>query len=307
MMQEVEHKEIPVPTSDGSVNSDVAKLAKVKDASDSATPSLTTPPLSNVELPADMSQEKPENESFKNSAWGLPGWLKSASSNHFVQKVMEKTQTSVDKMITILDPGMAPYIKGRGGIEVIVGSDKEVKYGAVRDAFQHIFGTASVIGLPAQSNVAAQPVGYSAGLKGAQERIKSLRKNEEIDEKQLCVAIENFVVEQLPDHWFDVACILLDDPENNIKFEVFSLAVPVDADIIADMQKATPTDYDLRWSGLAVTIGETMQKRLPWVTPTDWHKALTGQSRRDILYSASLVLVELYKRRLPERTNEQQL
>ena len=302
MMQEVEHKEIPVHTD----------AAPHVTASGDA-PNVTSPPLSNISAPpsADVDIEVPEemvtDTEPKSPGWSLTGWLKSASNNQFVQKMMEKTRTSVDKMITTLDPGMVPYIKSGGDIYAVVASDKEVKWGAVRDAFQSVFGAATVVGMEAQSNIANQPVGYTAGMKGAQERIKSLRKSGKVDEKQLCVAIESFIVEQLPDHWFDVACILLDDPENNIKFEVFSLAVPVDGDIIADMQKATPQDYDLRWSGLSVTVGETIQKKLSWVKPSDWHRALTGQSRHEILQSACLLMAELYKRRLPGKSHEQQI
>ena len=307
MMQEVEHKEIPINSSAASSNN--PQLTASGDAS-----SITIPPVSNVSVSTATTTTEvkaPEDPAVddepKSPGWSLTGWLKSASNNQFVQKMMEKTKTGVDKMITTLDPGMAPYIKSGGDVYVVVASDKEVKWGAVRDAFQSVFGAATAVGIEAQSNIASQPVGYTAGMKGAQERIKSLRKSGKVDEKQLCVAIESFIVEQLPDHWFDVSCILLDDPENNIKFEVFTLAVPIDGDIIADMQKATPSDYDLRWSGLSVTVGETIQQRLSWVKPSDWHRALTGQSRRDILYAACLLLAELYKRRLPDKIIEQQI
>lgn len=47
----------------------------------------------------------------------------------------------------------------------MVTSDKEVKVGAVRDAFQEVFGMAMVTGEASQSNIAPQPVGYAAGVK----------------------------------------------------------------------------------------------------------------------------------------------
>lgn len=47
----------------------------------------------------------------------------------------------------------------------MVTSDKEMAVGAVRDAFQEVFGLAMVSGEPGQSNIAPQPVGYAAGLK----------------------------------------------------------------------------------------------------------------------------------------------
>jgi non-canonical (house-cleaning) NTP pyrophosphatase len=50
-------------------------------------------------------------------------------------------------------------------LDIVVTSDKEVKVGAVRDAFQEVFGMAMVTGEAGQSNIAPQPVGYAAGVK----------------------------------------------------------------------------------------------------------------------------------------------
>lgn len=50
-------------------------------------------------------------------------------------------------------------------MDIVVTSDKEMAVGAVRDAFQEVFGLAMVSGEPGQSNIAPQPVGYAAGLK----------------------------------------------------------------------------------------------------------------------------------------------
>ena len=52
-----------------------------------------------------------------------------------------------------------------GDLDIVVTSDKEVKVGAVRDAFQEVFGMAMVTGEAGQSNIAPQPVGYAAGVK----------------------------------------------------------------------------------------------------------------------------------------------
>ena len=41
-----------------------------------------------------------------------------------------------------------PFCSDSGGeLDIVVASDKEVKYGAVRDAFQDVFGHATVNGL----------------------------------------------------------------------------------------------------------------------------------------------------------------
>ena len=50
-----------------------------------------------------------------------------------------------------------------------------------------------------QATTAAQPVGFTAGLKGAEERIQNLRQSGNVDEKQAIVSIEGFIIEMLPD------------------------------------------------------------------------------------------------------------
>lgn len=132
-------------------------------------------------------------------AGGLWGFIKGVAGNPMVKSVLDKTKHSVESMITTLDPGMAPYIKSGGELDIVVTSNKEVKVAAVRDAFQEVFGLAVVVGEAGQSNIAPQPVGYAAGLKGAQERIDSLRRSGAIHEKQTAVSVENFIAELLPD------------------------------------------------------------------------------------------------------------
>ena len=57
----------------------------------------------------------------------------------------------------------------------------------------------SLILQDSQPQIAPQPVGYSAGLKGAEERIDNLLRSEAIDSKQATVSIESFIEEILPD------------------------------------------------------------------------------------------------------------
>ncbi|XP_077861265.1 protein PRRC1 isoform X2 [Macaca mulatta] len=99
------------------------------------------------------------------SAGGIWGFIKGVAGNPMVKSVLDKTKHSVESMITTLDPGMAPYIKSGGELDIVVTSNKEVKVAAVRDAFQEVFGLAVVVGEAGQSNIAPQPVGYAAGLK----------------------------------------------------------------------------------------------------------------------------------------------
>ncbi|KAK1174477.1 protein PRRC1-like isoform X1 [Acipenser oxyrinchus oxyrinchus] len=236
------------------------------------------------------------------NAGGIWGFIKGVAGNPMVKSVFDKTKHSVESMITTLDPGMAPYIKSGGDLDIVVTSNKEVKVAAVRDAFQEVFGLAMVTGEAGQSNIASQPVGYAAGLKGAQERIDSLRRAGVIHEKQAAVSVENFIAELSPDKWFDIGCLILEDPTHGIHIESFTQATPVPLEYVQQAETLTPIDYSLRWSGLMVTVGEVMERNLPHVSKTDWHVMFTGMSRRQMIYSAAKALAGMYKHRLPPRT-----
>ncbi|XP_067886649.1 protein PRRC1 [Heterodontus francisci] len=233
------------------------------------------------------------------SGGGLWGFFKGVAGNPVVKSVLDKTKHSVESMITTLDPGMAPYIKSGGDLDILVTSNKEVKVTAIREAFQEMFGLATVTGEDGQSNIAPQPVGYAAGLKGAQERIDSLRRSGMIHEKQVTVSIENFIAELLPDRWFDIGCLILEDPAHGIRLENFTQATPVPLEYVQQAQNLTPADYNLRWSGLMVTVGEVLERSLPQVNRTDWHIMFTGMSRRQMIYSAAKSLAGMYKQQLP--------
>ncbi|XP_059394958.1 protein PRRC1 isoform X1 [Carassius carassius] len=246
--------------------------------------------------------EDPRVAADDSAPGGLWGFIKGVAGNAMVKTVLDKTKHSVESMITTLDPGMAPYIKSGGDMDVVVTSDKEVKVAAVRDAFQEVFGSAMVTGEAGQSNIAPQPLGYAAGVKGAQERIDGLRRAAVIHEKQPVVSVENFIAELFPDKWFDIGCLILDDPGNGIHLETFTQATPVALEHVQQAQALTPPDYNLRWSGLLVTVGEVLERSVPNVSRTDWHQAFTGMSRRQMIYSAAKALAGMYKQRLPSRT-----
>lgn len=235
------------------------------------------------------------------SSGGLWGFFKGVAGNPVVKSVLDKTKLSVESMITTLDPGMAPYIKSGGDIDIVVTSDREVLVEAVRDAFQDVFGMALVTGEPGQSNIAPQPVGYAAAIKGAQERIDGLRRSGLIHEKQPVVSLESFIAELFPDKWFDLSCLLLEDPAHNIRLQVFTQATPLALQHVQQAQALTPPDYSLRWSGLVVTVGEVLERSVPEVSRWDWHQALSGVTQRHMIHSAATALAGLYQRHLPPR------
>ncbi|XP_065167297.1 protein PRRC1-like [Atheta coriaria] len=227
---------------------------------------------------------------------GFMDWMRGAvSTGGILSKVAEKAKNSVDSMITTLDPQMREFIYSGGDCEILVASKQEAKISAIREAFQSVFGKATVQGIEAQSsNIAAQPVGFAAAVKAAEERIQTVLKNPKISAPLPVVAIENFILEVGEDKWYDLGVLILNDPIKQINLQIFTQMTPVPAEIVALAQEDTPADYPLRWSGLSVTIGSLMGSNLH-VPNSEWHQALTGTSRRDIILQAANVLATLYK------------
>ncbi|KAG0720518.1 Protein PRRC1 [Chionoecetes opilio] len=229
---------------------------------------------------------------------GWFGWIRGTVSN-VGHRVAERAKTSMDSMITTLDPQMKEFIYSGGDMDIIVASDKEVKVGAIREAFQMSFGKATVCGMKAEAHgVAAQPVGFEAALASAEERINVLRSTGQIHPQQPIVAVENFIVEFQTDCWFDLGLLLLDDPGEDILLQTYTQVTPIPPDFVNQARTATPEDYPLKESGFAVTVGQIASQNLQ-VHHSVWQEALTGVSRREGLVLAGRTLAGLYRSRLP--------
>ncbi|NWR93808.1 PRRC1 protein, partial [Furnarius figulus] len=261
--------------------------------------SLSSETGSAITFPEEHEDPRVSTSHSEAPSGGLWGFIKGVAENPMVKSVIDKTRYSVESVITTLDPGMVPYIRSGGELDIVVTSNTEVKVAAIRDAFQEVFGMAVVTGEAAQSNIAPQPVGYAAGLRGAQERIDSLRRTGVIHEKQPAVSVESFIEELLPDKWFDIGCLIIEDPFHGIHLEAFTQATPVPLQYVQQAKSLTPQDYSLRWSGLLVTVGEVLEKSVLNVDRTDWHLVFTGMSRKQMIYSAAKALAGLYKQHLP--------
>ncbi|KAF5302987.1 hypothetical protein FQA39_LY19049 [Lamprigera yunnana] len=181
-----------------------------------------------------------------------------------------------------------------GDMDILVASEQEIKISPVREAFQGIFGKATVEGINVQStNIAVQPVGFAAGIKSAEERIETVFKNLNVQGIPV-VAIENFLLEVGEDTWYDLGVLILKDPLRQITLQTFTQMTPVPTALVSLAQEDTPSDYPFKWSGYSITIGSLMAKNLG-VSRTEWHQALTGVSRRDIILLAAKTLASLYK------------
>lgn len=248
-------------------------------------------PFSDYDLPSQTAGYASDNR----AAGSLFGWIKDTmSGSEFLTKVAEKAKNSVDSMITTLDPQMKDYIYSGGDVDIVVASDKESKVNPIREAFQLVFGRASVRGINAQATIAAQPVGFSAGIKGAEERIHYLQQTGAVQQNQTAIAVESFLVELTSDRWYDMGCIVLQDFSRSVTLHMYTQPTPVPVEAVQQIQDETPTDYPLRWSGLAVTIGQVLSPKHQ-VPHTEWHQVLTSIPRRDMIFMAAKTLATQYK------------
>ncbi|XP_064120499.1 protein PRRC1-like isoform X2 [Macrobrachium nipponense] len=261
-----------------------------------ATSHLNPPPSAgNVEASVDLGSP---GVGVGPSKPGWFGWIRGTVSN-VGHKVAEKARSSMDTMITTLDPQMKEFIHSGGDMDIVVASDKEVKVGAVREAFQFVFGKATVVGIPAQSeSVAAQPVGFAAALQSGEERINVLRSSGKVHPQQPVISVENFIVELTPDCWYDVGLLLLDDPGEDIILQTYTQVTPVPPDFVSLARAATPADYPFKSTGFATTVGSIASQNLQ-VHHTVWQETLTGVTRRELIVLAARTLAGLYKSRIP--------
>ncbi len=252
------------------------------------TPAAATIDLSSVEKELPSSPKRVEAPQHSGLIFGWTGGI--------ISKVAEKTRTSVETMITTLDPQMKDFIYSGGDVEIVVASDKEeAKIFPVRDAFQKVFGKATVRGVKPQSaprTVAEQPVGFAAGKRGALERVAGVK------DAEVVVAIEGFLLEVGEESWVEQSCLLLSDAPRKIQLTCYSQPTHVDARFVEMAKEATPEDDPKRYSGLKVTVASLMAREWEGVNGPNWQEAVCGVSRPRTLELAAEALAGMYQRQL---------
>ncbi|XP_044735578.1 protein PRRC1-like [Chrysoperla carnea] len=245
-------------------------------------------PPPNTEVPLNF-------DSIDDNQGGLFGWMKGAvSTGGIFSKVAEKAKNSVDSMITTLDPQMREFIYSGGDLEVVVASDREDVISPIREAFQLVFGRATVVGRPALvTNVAAQTVGFKEAINAANTRIASLHTQPETLSVPT-VAVESFIFQMDEDKWFDMDVIVLNDMSKQIVLETFTQPTAVPSTIVTLAQSETTEQYPFKSSGLAVKVATLLSNNLQ-VPSYEWHEHVTGLSRRTLLLNAAKALAGLYK------------
>lgn len=76
-------------------------------------------------------------------------------------------QTSMDSVLTTLDPGMKDFLKREGSIDIVIASDNMRVVTAIADGFRKVFTTVTHrgMGTPGATHLHSQIVGYSMALK----------------------------------------------------------------------------------------------------------------------------------------------
>lgn len=184
-----------------------------------------------------------------------------------------------------------------GDVNILVTSDKESKIAPIREAFIDVFGRATVKGICGRSaSIACQPVGPGCAQYAASERISSTRvmHQHDIPQNQTMVSVEGFLVEMSPESWFEMSCLVLEDPLSGLRITTYTQATPVPCEAINHLTFETPNDYPLRQTGFSITIGQIMSQKLG-VSHEEWHDKLTGIPRRSTIYLAACCLARLFK------------
>jgi len=71
-----------------------------------------------------------------------------------------------------------------------------------------------------------------------------------------------------------LTCLALNDPTSKLELETFSQSVHIPKVYITKAEESTPSNYNLRWSGLSYTLGEVILGS--GQAHGDWQSKLSG-------------------------------
>lgn len=248
-----------------------------------------------------------------------------------INQLAEKAKSSVDSVITVLDPGMKEYLYSGGNINIIVICDSGSLVSPVRDAFQLVFGRATVNPSDGPSE---HPVklarGFKNAVKVAQERVTKLRLNTSgIPQNQVVVVIQPCIVSldnektsniesassTSPERgandtkeWSLTYCMMLEDPVLNITLSVYSQIIPIDPELEAKACEKLFKEPNYSELGYATFLSDLMNDKLgikPEDNPHDaqkdrWLRDWTGLDEAKIIHDLSSTLAYSYKRKWNE-------
>lgn len=226
-----------------------------------------------------------------------------------------------------------------GSINILVTSGKESLVASTREAFQEVFGRATINRVTsadvADNDNKQLPEKVTTGLEQAitisLERIKSIREDKNrIPQNQVILDIEptltNCISSDFPglvhdksnigletdensqlSKWFYTYSMILDDPVLGTFMNSFSQPIPVDLDCVnkinsACINKSEPDESVSDKTSSNRTIDEIMIERLNLVDEDDWIEQWTGISTHSVIYNLSKCMAHLYKRKWQQFT-----
>lgn len=169
-------------------------------------------------------------------------------------------------------------------MDVFVGSSSRHKVTAVEEVCTDLFQSEpNIQGLKATSDINEQPVGHEETLRGAKNRIQSIKTMIGTTRYDLLVAFEGGIFSVLVDDeelWFDIGWTVVEDADGN---QAISHSAGIRYPTI-DVKEAQRRGFE------TTTVGAVMSEHLQ-VDPTNPQSALTSQiMQRSDLSSQSLKL-----------------
>ena len=81
-----------------------------------------------------------------------------------------------------------------------------------------------------------------------------------------------------------MTCLALSDPSTKLELETFSQSIQIPKVYVKKAEESTPSNYNLRWSGLSPTLGEVILGS--GQTHGDWHSKISGMAHLGLLWVA---------------------
>lgn len=266
--------------------------------------------------PTQQPQQPPPSPSHKTTVTkvklidsvDLFDWFKGDILNH----IAEKARNSVDQIITVLDPGMKEYLYSGGNINILVISQTQEQIPPIRDAFQNVFGRATVIAARYEPPEAANdnPVklanSFESAICIAKERIAKLRADtNKIPQNQVVIALQPTIVCldysnfkdacNLSPKRFLTYCLILEDPVLSLTIHSYSQFIPIDEGSEDSLLKSKLEN------GFSKSMDELMAEKLnskpAEAEADDWLNNWIGLSETELIHNLSMTIGNNYKRK----------
>lgn len=242
-----------------------------------------------------------------------------------INQIAERAKSSVDSVITALDPGMKEYLYSGGNINILVISDFDALVSPIRDVFQTVFGRATVAAARTspQEQATSFPIklahGFNEAITVAQQRIKQLRLDtSNVPQNQVIVALQPTIVhvigadenlhglkvdENIFTSCYLTYCLVLEDPVLGFTLTSYSQLIPLDAETMSTVSPSKfPQDSPYHNLGFTVSIDDIMNSRLKTAPQEEgpecqWLIDWAGLEIVQVVHDLGSSLAHLYRRK----------